>query len=608
MEKHPPMPKRGHGTRLGDLLHFRRKKIRTGVTFTNGQEILTDPEHAVAVDTRPAWTQIIATPAPNKTVLSGTSYFNFILENTSSGAMDDLMIRFKIKFGAGSDHRLMPVTQWFERIEWYDRLTGTELARVYGDTLHMSLMSLSQAELNIIANFVNVDPTTGRHTHRTWKEGDEEYFFLPMMHQWISKMNLDLSVLRGDLEIRFYPRGNIHVYHTSNRLNFSTTDYTAPSFTLEEMRLMQSCTLLPNGLKVGHFYPPGFVPEQRFVDWVQYVDYGRSLEPSKEFRIQLDQFSHKSGSLFVLLRRSGLQNVTGAKDPLETIYPLEGKQLFMSEALGDNATVDYEDIQGRSLLGEGTPVDAKYLRKHTLPLLFNKASRKNTNTLIIPFSNDLKNMIHGDMDGYRVLRGDRESIKIVTDVAPRPTYDAYTYTHPALESNNEVTLDFKYNGRPIGTFKIAKTQAGADSATPVSVNPTYTAGVWSVGSKYGLKQISQILNMHKLLQEAGLQLNLAYATTPSDTKTWSYDAKAGAQSLVVEYLTLNNQPKLFQMGEIGQSRLLDVVITTGDGAGIWSSSQIGRRGFNAGLYDIYVYSAYFRYLHLVDGRFHAAAA
>eukprot|EP00808_Paulinella_micropora_P026830 g13189.t1 len=614
------MPRKRHGTRLADLFRCKSRKVRTGVSYAGtGKEIVTDPEHTHAIDTRPAFTQVIATPAPSKTVLQGTSYFNFILENTSAGAMDDMMIRFKIKFGAGYDHRVMPTTQWFERIEWYDRLTGTELARVYGDTMHMSLMSLSEEELFILRDMVNVDPKTGRHSHRTWMTDDEEYFFLPLLHQWISKMNLDLSALRGDIELRFYPRGNIHVYKPQNarmKLRLNAALVTEPVVTLEEMRLMQNVTLLSNGLKLGHHYPPGFVPEQRFIDWVQYVDYGRTLDAGKEFRVQLDQFSHKSGALFVMLRRSGLQNVTGARDTAETIYPLEGSQLFVCEALGDKATIDYEDIQGRSLMGEGTPIDEKYLRKNTLPEIFNQPSRKNTNTYIIPFSNDLKNMIHGDMDGYRVLRGDRESIKIVTDAAPRPTYDAFAFTQPTTDT--KTVFSFMYKKKPIAQFEVkVDAKAGVITARdPVDDDTTVTLDnhkypKYTIGTIRGLKHAAAIINQHKALQDDGVQIALYYSGTGTvnDTKTWVLNTPTvnGTYALVVEYQTLDGQPLVVEKGEIGTSRSMEVF----EGAAvtdIYSSSQIGRRGFNPGLYDIYVYSAYFRYLHLVDGRLEAAAA
>jgi hypothetical protein len=308
--------------------------------------------------------------------------------------------------------------------------------------------------------------------------------------------------------------------------------------------------------------------------------------------------------------------VNGAADPSETIYPLEGAQLFVCEHLGDKATIDYEDIQGRSLLGEGVPIDEKYLRKNTHPALFNKPSRKHTNVCIIPFSNDLKNMIHGDMDGYRVLRGDRESIKIVTDAKPRPTYDVCKYSQGT--SATTTTFSFMYKKRPIAAFSVV---SGASVTGPILQTLPQTVGtntypLYQIGSLRGLKHAAAIINQNKILYQDGVQVDLHYAplATYTDQSTWTYSMAtyptvATDYALVIEYLTLDNQPLLFEKGDVGFHRPMEMFVGTANvDTHIANASQHGRRGFNAGLYDIYVYSAYFRYLHLIDGRLDAAAA
>eukprot|EP00808_Paulinella_micropora_P022530 g41299.t1 len=95
---------------------------------------------------------------------------NFILENNQSGAIHDATLRFKITFTTSgsqpTDSRVLPTTQWFERIEYIDRLTGTEIARYHGDMMHLILNTLPQEAIDQIADMVNMDPKTGKISGR----------------------------------------------------------------------------------------------------------------------------------------------------------------------------------------------------------------------------------------------------------------------------------------------------------------------------------------------------------------------------------------------------------------------------------------------------------
>ena len=169
------------------------QKVATGKRARNGQEIVIDAEHARAINARPCWTQTVMAPAASTSALSNTAFFSFILENNQAGAIHDATLRFKITFtGAGNaqptDSRVLPTTQWFERIEYIDRLTGTEIARYHGDMMHLILNTLPQEAIDQIADMVNFCPKTGKVSGRQWEHNAEQYFYLPLVHTWMNGM------------------------------------------------------------------------------------------------------------------------------------------------------------------------------------------------------------------------------------------------------------------------------------------------------------------------------------------------------------------------------------------------------------------------------------
>lgn len=555
-----------------------------------GAAVVTQPHHVVRMPTRPVYAQTIMTPKPNPYSLDNTAYFSFILENSSAGAIDDATIRFEVKFASGgvpTDSRVLPVTQWFERIEFYERLSGQELARYYGDVLHLLMNTLSQEALSSIADMLNQDKY-GRPSSRTWRSGDVQHFYLPLIHLVINGTGLDLSHLKGDLEIRFYPRGSIFVENQS-ALAVPCTE------TLEEVRLISSCTLMPNGLLMGkHPDKIGKVVQHRYLDYVQFVDHGRDLKANSQATVDLDQFSHNSGCLFVYLRRSGLQG--GINYYPQAAYETGGR-LFVCDGLGDQATIDLHDVQGRSQLGQGQPVNERYFREHTSNELFNEVFAAHNNVYVIPFSNDLRGMLDGEMDGFKHFKGERE--RLVLNPGPAPVETTLEFA-PSVTitttANNRVTI--RYDGVILAIADIDADAGWTDWASVSGSQWHYRgddAAAWT--------EINKMLASNSYLKSKGLKISLAGV---------GGSAAFANGNVTATFTDLSDQPLI-----CGKDDLLKLTISHKD-TGATAVDQVdhhylprtyvrGKRGFRDGIYDIYVYSAFFRHLREGHGRLQASA-
>ena len=527
-----------------DLAVNKRQKVSsTSKRHRSGQGIQVKPEHAVAYDGKQMYIQEVMTPAPAQQALRQTSQFSFIVENDAAGLIKDACLRFTIESDA--DTKLMPVPLWFDRIEWYDRHTGREIARYHGDTMYWLLQTMPKDLLELCGEPVNFNPKTGKESTTIQKAGaaNRRYYYLPLPHVWLEGFQLDLSLLRGDLEVKFYPKGDTKVLSTDPAI-----------IDLHEIRWVGNSEMFSQLSRVSFRRSKALATQQHnYIDVQQYTDAGRVLQPSTAFTIDLDQFHHESAFLWVCLRAgaTGDNNINALR----------------FQSLGPKATIDHENVHGRSLLGDGTPIDETYFRRMIGPNCFPHEFNNYNAIYCIPFSKDISSVFGGEIDGYHEFRGDRESLRITPDAAPVDS--TFTLTAVGTQADAD-TIVAKYKGLPVSGLVTGATLLSA---------------------------LETLLNDHPLAIEDGVEFKITTA-----------DAKLSATAVIAVSVyergtyhaaELAGQPwvksKLFFTLEI---------VTSGGGATgyIPSAYTVGRQGFVGGTYQIDVYSMYYRHIQEHNGR------
>lgn len=646
------------------------QKVSTGRRDArSGVSLKTKPEHATFYADKPLINQEIMTPAPNTQALEQTAYFSFILENKTGGVIKDASLRFSLQFerkngqpyGPGCKNAVQPVTQWFERIEWIDRMTGEEIARYHGDVLHMLFNTQSQEDLKAVEDMVNIDRCTGRTTGRQYRQNEIVYFYLPLLYHWWDDLDIDLGALQSDIEIRFYPRGTVFV---EDQAALGDAGFKA---NLLELRMIQESAMYPGGFRVdlrNKKRSEGQI--QNYVDFQQYIDFGRYFVPGQEYTIDLDQFHNDSAALFFLLRKSGAQRDAAGLPVLlpsgqpQVIDPYKGKQLYKFESLGEQGTIDHENVQGRSLFGDGTPVDELFFRRRYPTELFNNDYAKANSVYVVPFSNDLKGVLDGVIDGFHRFRGDRERLRIRTGPAPVPSVVKYYFQAEGIDAIDaqapgdlilnsvEVqgstvhTLVCRYKGKNVALIGNGVASLN-DAGELVAAVPG--------DSPFALANLKEQLNETNILEADNLQISKITAVIASnpggvsasvDDLTFRSITSEDANGGLLPYNSLlsaplaadefyyriemevtdldgqpevqhgNNLPKMFEFAWTVNNNLNSLIADAGQqavGTTYLSNTQLatdaytpGKRGFNAGVYDVTLYSAYYRTITEAGGK------
>lgn len=568
----------------GQEVHAATKyeKTSTGTTDpATGIRLTTKPEHVTFYSNKPMINQETMTPAPSVNALNQTAYFSFILENKTAGIIDEASLRFTIQFersdglpyGPGCSNAVQPVTQWFERIEWIDRMTGEEIARYHGDIMHFLMGTESQEDLKAIEGMVNVDRHTGRANRRQFQSGEIVYFYYPLMHHWFDQAKLDLGALRSDIEIRFYPRGSIFV---EDQGVLGGRGYRAQ---LNEIRMIQETSMYGGGQRLDMRQAKlSGAHRINYLDYQQYVDQGRFWVPNQEYTIDLDQFHNDAACLLLLLRKSGVQKDASGALLLDAagnqvvIDPYKGKQLYKFESLGEQGTIDHENVHGRSLFGDGTPVDELYFRRRYPTELFNNEFALKNSVYVVPFSNDLQGMLNGEIDGFHRFRGERERLRVRTGPAPVESVVKYYLMNESFATNDSDAatlggiLPAGLEGYGIIT---ASDEAGVDGKDTLFL---YFKG----------KQVAKGSNKQAVLDDAGALVN-----TSADTLT------------LEEIRTQANDTNILEQDncQLGEIRAL-VKWNTGGNSTVISSTDLGG-GSLVNLRGTYGPDVYIEQIHLV---------
>lgn len=389
---------------------YKRTKVQSTTRFAaTGEPILLDSSHAVAIDGKKIYTTEIMSPAPSATVLSNNAPFSFIVENDSAGILQDCVLRFTIEVLAGGFREaVLPPALWFDRIEWYDRHTGREIARRHGDIIHWLTLALGKDETELIEKACHFDSVTGGINPVRHVVDEIKNYYLVLPHLWLEGFDLDLSILKGDLEIKFYPRGDIRATPATG-----VTGYTgsAAQFLLREVRWIGGSEL---SSVVGRLQfreeKMRTTRQHNYFDVQQYVEAGKTITAGQEFTVNLDQFHHQSAALLFVLRS-------------DTDVAANGPPALKYLSIGARGTIDHEGTHGRSLLGDGTPLDETYMRTFVTPQLFGSNISKHNAIYCIPFTKDMRGVLQGQIDGFHEFRGDRERLRIL----PGPAGTTSTY-------------------------------------------------------------------------------------------------------------------------------------------------------------------------------------
>ena len=548
----------------------KRTKVDAGPNPVSGQTTVMKPEHVVAYDGKRMYTQETMAPAPASGALNQTNVFSFVVENDATGLLDDCVLRFQIE-AEGGPMKVLPIGQWFERIEWYDRHTGREIARYYGDFMHWVLQTLPPTAKKLLSHPAALCPDSGKEGDFIQPAGTVQNYYLPLPHSWLDGFELDMSVLRGDLEIKFYPKGSIlSTQETVEPVNGGGALNGVPR--LREIRWIGESEMMSAVSRLALQRERATKTLQHnFVDVQRYTQAGVSIQANQEFTIDLDQFHHESGCLLITFR---------AQD--------SGSEALDYVSLGPKCTIDHENVHGRSMLGDGTAIDGEYARKFVASQFFSDDYAGKNAVYVIPFSRSLGTVLEGVVDGYHEFRGERERIRFVTDsVGVNAEVRADVGIGSTISSGN-IVVKYKGCSTPkldVATATVAELIAYLNNLTSVKKD----------NLRYRLSPTS-----------------ITAGTAVTDTLDDAFN-NGVARAVVFEVTDSGSNPR-----PLNNCGVFEIESTAQDATNIGSQFTVsletqGRYGFGTaaaapqsasttGVYNVDIYSVYYRQVQMVNGR------
>jgi hypothetical protein len=588
----------------------KKQMVAPGKASKKGAQIILKPEHATYFTGKPAWVQITMQPAPAANALSITTPIYFIIENTYPGVVKDMVLRMRVTFSGTdplADSSIVQTTRWFDRIEWYNRTTGQELARYPMDYGHLLMQTLSQEALVPLCERMNMNCKNGRSISRQFVNGQTYDFYLPMPHHWFEGLDVDFTELKHDIEVRLYPNCDGIFRKVQTGVNNEIGGGNAATVQLNELRFINTTEMMPSGLfRKQKAALAGKVMQHNYLDVQRYTDANQTWNPSSPYNIDLDSFRHVSAGLIMLIRRN-------ARDSAEGKFLSDGHDQYLN--LGDGATVDLENVHGKSLMGLGTPLDEAYFRLFTGAAdLFNHEFLKHNAVYFIPFTHDVAGMLGGEIDGFKSFVGDREKIVVRTGNSSQPTTCVYRW-----ESATSTTLDGDVTGA--GTLD--------DPLLAQSIVEMWWDGkmvakqVELGGGAVDLAALAVRANQSEVLRSADVVLAVT---------TDNAGEAAGSTNVTVTFTDLQGQPKIFSEADPSDaglpvtddirafsevSKFKVVVKTNAENAAYtsWDDGTVslppytcvpqnytpGQRGWETTTVDIDIYSIYHRHMFNEDG-------
>jgi hypothetical protein len=376
----------------------------------SGKNIALKPEHAINYNDRHTIRTLQASPPVNENVFTNGSTFKFILEENSMKTIKNMVWRFQITEQGTGGTVLAPTGNWFNRIEIYDRHTGNELARYYGDNLYWSASLLDQQDIKRLTPYLNLDGSV------TQLVSTSRYYYLPMVAFWSDNFDLDMSSLNHELEFRFHPKTGI-VSSGSADIILNDLSLVAEELQLNENSRMENKQFMTRHVKAHNYLTPQ-----------QYIKTGQTMNANTKYTFNLDTFHHKSAMLQFCIRVAD-NNLNG--DALDY------------QDLSDGL-IDLVSQSGESLYGNGSAVVADYCKDVIGSRQFNNDFYDTNNVYSIFFCEDVGSAFSGMIDGYYSFKGQKDQLEITTPATwTNGVYEVviYSYYYKRVEQHNGTLRD-----------------------------------------------------------------------------------------------------------------------------------------------------------------------
>ena len=367
-------------------------------------------------------------PPPNNNSLSGSqTMIKYYLQKYTLGKIDSAVLRFSITANTNSV-LLAPVPFWFNRIEFYNRNTGTEISRIYNDMLMMFLNAVPDELTKQWATLCGYDGNTYKQSQNYQNANETRYYYLPLPVSLLDSMGVNLHNVDHDIEIRLFPESTSIIAGTGT----ITLNEVAGIFE-EEKSEHQVNTNASRKYMLQH------VQSHNFIDTQQYMVTGVVMNSSTAYQFFLDQFNTVSGALALVIRPSGVTNVSNGNQKYMNLY---------------NGNIDILNTTGDSLYGNGTSVQADYLKNIIVGKHWSNRYFQDTSVYVIPFG-DLDKQLSGAIDGHHHFKGNKERLQITTPPVGTPETQVFTFSLAAtggtfqITYKNETTDDLAFDATTI---------------------------------------------------------------------------------------------------------------------------------------------------------------
>lgn len=357
----------------------------------NGKQIIQKSYHSEISGERNRQITHIMSPAPNDKSLSTGSQIKFYVEANTCRIVKRAKLRFQIGLSvvAGQISDYPPCAYWFDRIEFYIRDTGVEIGRLYSDVLHMiSNQYEDDKKFNYHYNQSNSYNTLTNYDSKRQSSPVDQYFYLPLDSSFMTGMDLDLSTITTDIEIRLHPK----------KLTLNPND------SLKEIALIID-EVYPDAVSHNSHMRliKNHVISHTYLDTQHYQEL-KTLAASTKYTFDLDMFHKKAGAILVCIRP---QNYNG----VECLDLGDGK-------------IDIVDVNGSSILGGGRSIVYDHYIDQNIA--WANDYFKKTKQLLISFTNP-KKILNGVLHGYHQF--DQSKMKLEITTPPAQTVDTYIDYH-----------------------------------------------------------------------------------------------------------------------------------------------------------------------------------
>ena len=358
----------------------------------------------------------VMTPAPNELALNNGAQIKYFLKSDALKTIESATLRFQVRMDTATDE-LVPVPYWFDRIEFYNRHSGEELGRLYGDALFLFLNALDQQHVEQWSELANYNAINFSRSQNPQTLGTTRYYYLPLVASIFEGMHLDMTTINTDIEIRLHPASG---GPTINGVGTPVLIEVAGVYEVDNVD------------DASHHAHKDFlskhVPIHYYLDVQQYVETGRIMNAGTQYEFDLDQFNHVSAAIVAVIRRTGETNSNNGLQDYIDLY---------------DGTVDITNSTGKSMYGGGRDVPADYLRNVIAPKYVDSQFFGKVAMYPIMFG-DLQKALAGSADGTHRFNGDKQSLVINTP-SQLSNPANLVIAQSAVADGGSVTILYKYS-------------------------------------------------------------------------------------------------------------------------------------------------------------------